>query len=158
MAAIAKTVKHHKAAGNYRSDRHSKTKPTGNLVAFLPDPPLELDETAQTIYKGMGAVLIASGVLNDSDVFTLACYARESSIYEQQSAKAAGEIVTVLHNGVTCVSHHRRAAETALKNMLALGDRLGLNPKARFSMAAHTKEPEKPEDPWAKFLDEHKFS
>ena len=152
MAPPKKTANHHKAAGNYRAARHSKAIDGGNLVTSLPDPPLNLDETAQDIFEGMGAALIASGILTDGDVFTLACYAREAAIYEQQSEKAAGAIVVTLHNKVTAVNHHRRAAETALKNMLALGDRLGLNPKARFSMSAHTTQPDEPNDPLARFL------
>ena len=137
MPQRKKTVSEHIRDGTYRKGRHGSPKPTGKVLDTLPEPPSNLDGTAKNIYETVGGSLIAQGVLKYTDLMMLATYAREAGIYEQESEKAAQEIVTVLNNGVTCVSHHRRAAETALKNMVLLGDRLGLSPKARFSMAAH---------------------
>ena len=45
-----------------------------------------------------------------------------------------GTLVVELHNKVTAPNHYRKLAETALKNMLALADRLGMSPRSRYAL------------------------
>ncbi|MFK5165409.1 hypothetical protein, partial [Propionibacterium freudenreichii] len=75
----------------------------------LPNPPSKLNELGLYIYKVTGNALIEQKILKETDLMTLAAYAREAAMYEEQSIEAAAEIVVVLANGVTTVSHHRKA-------------------------------------------------
>ena len=137
MAQRKKTVTEHIENGTYRADRHGLPQTEGNHLETLPNPPTKLNDLGLYIYKVTGNALVEQKILKETDLMTLAAYAREAAMYEEQSIEAAAEIVVVLANGVTTVSHHRKAAESALKNMVVLGDRLGLSPKSRFGLAAN---------------------
>ena len=137
MANRKKTITEHIENGTYRADRHGLPPTNGTPLETLPDPPTKLTELGVRIYRDTGAALISQKILKETDIMTLAAYAREAAMYEEQSIEAAAEVVTVLSNGMTAVSHNRKAAESALKNMILLGDRLGLSPKSRFGLAAN---------------------
>ncbi len=146
--AHRKSIEELKRAGTYRKDRHSQREIAGNLLTVLPPPPFDLAKEAAAVYKEEGQRLIEMKMLKLSDLRTLAMYAAEIGVYitEMQAARKEG-VVTVLSNGVTAISHHRRAAESALKLASTLGDKLGLNPNARHRLqggaAFKDNEPEK---------------
>jgi phage terminase small subunit len=137
MAQRKKTVTEHIENGTYRADRHGLPQTEGKHLETLPNPPTKLNDLGLFIYNVTGNALIEQKILKETDIMTLAAYAREAAMYEEQSIEAAAEIVVKLANGVTTVSHNRKAAESALKNMIVLGDRLGLSPKSRFGLAAN---------------------
>lgn len=108
---------------------------TGELLRTLPASPIALSEQAEKIYLEEGAKLILNRLLKASDLLTLAQYANEAATYFQCSEEAnKGPLVVELHNKVTAPNHYRKLAETALKNMLALADRLGMSPRSRQAL------------------------
>lgn len=121
--------------GTYRSDRHDTGATPGNLLGSLPKPPFKLSEAAEKIYFQEGKKLVQMQLLMDSDLHTLAQYASEAATYIRCMEEVnAGELVVELHNKVTAPHPARKIAENALKNMMALSDRLGLSPKSRFAL------------------------
>ena len=142
------------ASGTFRPDRHGKTPPSPGVLKKLPAPPFELDITAKGIWQTTGEAMIHARTLKASDIQTLAAYANELAIYQTHSALAAKGMVVILANGVQAQSPHRKIALDAMKNAIALGDRLGLNPKNRHLMRGIAdNEPTVSTDPFAKFLD-----
>lgn len=135
MAQRKKSADEHRANGTFRKDRHDPEPAAGNLLTKLPASPFPLAPGAQAIYKKEGENLIYSKTLKPTDLQTLAQYASEANIYIRCMEQVnAGALVVELHNGVTTGNQHRKMAETALKNMLALADRLGMSPRSRHAM------------------------
>ena len=130
-----KTPAQHKKDGTFRKDRHqTKTDTSGNLTA-LPPAPIPLSDEAAKIYKEEGAELISMNILRAENLRLLALYASEVAVYIEQMEKATVEgIVIELPNGISTSSAHRKAAESALKNATAIGDKLGLSPIGRARM------------------------
>jgi P27 family predicted phage terminase small subunit len=123
------------AGGTYSAGKHGKRgEIPGEVLVNLPPPPCKLNNEALAMWKAVGNYMIEQKTLKATDLFPLAAYCREFDVYEQCSALADGEIVVQLHNKVTAVNHYRKAAEQALKNIIALGDRLGLNPRSRHGL------------------------
>ena len=95
----------------------------------------------------------------DSDLHTLAQYASEAATYIRCMEEVnTGAMVIELHNKVTAPNHYRKVAETALKNMLSLSDRLGLSPKSRFALqgeAAFSGDKTVDDDPLAAIVKEN---
>lgn len=144
-----------KTRGTYRPDRHGPAKTSGETVTILPDPPLELDDLAMQFWHAIGSGLVTAGRLKDTDLFTLAAYCREAAIYEHCSRMAGQQLIETLANGVTTVSHWRRAAQEALQAMTRLSDRLGLSPRARLTFQGEDA-PRKPVDPLAQLFQDAK--
>lgn len=147
----AKSTAELKAAGTYRKDRHTLKTPAGAVLETLPPPPFDLPDLAAGIYESEGQKLIEQKMLKSSDLYTLAQYANEAATYIRCTRETdAGPLVVELHNKVTAPNQYRKLAETALKNMLSLSDRLGLSPAARYRFkgeAAFSSEQEKQKDP-----------
>ena len=121
---------------------------TGELLKKLPPSPITLSEQAGKIYLEEGKKLVQERLLKASDLFTLAQYANEAATYFHCSEEAnKGTLVVELHNKVTASNHYRKLAETALKNMLALADRLGMSPRSRYALKGYTAFKEE-EDIW----------
>lgn len=147
-----KSIEQHKRDGTYKPARHAarEREEAGiGLLKELPPPPFELSKDAAQVFREEGLRLIRMKMLKPSDLRTLAMYASETGLYieEMRAAREEG-VVVVLSNGVTAVSHHRRAAESALKNSAALADKLGLNPNARHRLKGEAafQDDEEPEE------------
>jgi len=127
-----KTAAEHQKSGTFRADRHTNhVDPSGNLVE-LPKSPIPLSKEAQRVYNEEGAHLVSMNILRSENVRLLALYALEVAVYLEQMEKATSEgIVIELPNGISTASAHRKAAESALKNLTTLGDKLGLSPIGR---------------------------
>ncbi len=96
---------------------------------------MALSKQAEKIYQEEGKKLTLNRLLKASDLLTLAQYANEAATYFHCSEEAnKGTLVVELHNKVTAPNHYRKLAETALKNMLALADRLGMSPRSRHAL------------------------
>lgn len=154
--AHRKTTAELKRSGTYRKDRHKPRQPAGDLLETLPAAPFALSDQAAGIYKSEGEKLIELSMLKASDLYTLAQYATEAATYIRCTQETdAGALVVELHNKVTAPNHYRKLAETALKNMLSLSDRLGLSPAARYRFKGEAAfESEKPAgyDPIAEIM------
>lgn len=134
MAQRRKLIEELKANGTF-SPNKAKDKPSGKILLNLPPPPFELADTALTHYKEEGQNLIELGMLKNSDLIALAQYANEVAVYVKASYEAStGGLVVELSNGMTAQNQYRKIAADALKNSMALADRLGLSPKGRHTM------------------------
>jgi len=156
MGQRRKSTTEHELAGTFRPDRHGTTQATGETLKALPAPPFTLPTLAKKIYQVEGRNLIDLGLLKNSDLIALAQYANETAVYIQASKEAsAGGLVVELSNGMPAQNGFRKIAEQALKNSMALADRLGLSPKGRFAMkgpGAFESGDGKPEDPFLAVL------
>lgn len=134
MPQRKKSIDELKTNGTF-SPHRAKEVPTGKILLTLPPPPFELANLALTYYMEKGQNLIELGMLKNSDLIALAQYANEVSIYVQASKEAStGGLVVELSNGMTAQNQYRKVATDALKNSMALADRLGLSPKGRHTM------------------------
>lgn len=156
MPRRKQTPEEHRQTGTYRPDRDKvHPEPVGLLKTLLPAP-YQLTPGAQKFYNQEGQKLIAAEMLKATDLHTLAQYATEADIYARcmdELSRAA--LVVELHNKVTAPNHYRKMSETALKNLLSLGDRLGLSPRSRHSMkgsAAFSDQKDKDDDPIMRLL------
>lgn len=128
-----KSVEELKKEGTYRPDKHAhREAEAGALLLELPPPPFKLAAAAASVYRSEGQKLVEQKMLKETDLRTLAMYAVEFSVYVSAMDTVQAEGITVEHpNGTPYASAHRRIAETALKNVNALADKLGLSPAAR---------------------------
>lgn len=124
-----------KRNGTFRPDRHTPQEPGADLLKQLPPAPFDLSEEAAGIYKEEGRRLIEMKILKASDLRLLAMYCNEYATYINETAAALEEgVVSEMTNGTRGTNPHRKVAETALKNALAIGDKLGLSPSARHRL------------------------
>ena len=138
--AHKKTAEQHLKAGTYRPDRHQKLVDTTGNLTELPEPPFALNEVARAIYQDEGSQLVAMGILKPTDVRLLATYANEMAVYVEQMEAAKNEgIVIVLDNGIACTSASRKTAESALKNALAIADKIGVSMIGRSRLGIKTE-------------------
>ena len=160
MPRRKQTADEHKQSGTYRADRHEAKPATVGLLKKLPPSPFPLSPGAQEIYNQEGQKLIDAEMLKITDLHTLAQYASEADVYSRcMEALNAGEMVVELHNKVTAPNHYRKMAETALKNLFSLSDRLGLSPRSRHAMkgeAAFADEKAKSDSPVMQLLNRKK--
>lgn len=151
MSRRKQSADEHQATGTYRKDRHEQQPQTIGLLKELPEAPWQLSKGAQQIYAEVGAKLITAALLKATDLHTLAQYASEQDYYERcMEVVGREELTTELHTKVIAPNPARKLAETALKNMLSLGDRLGLSPRSRYTMrgpAAFADEEENEDSP-----------
>jgi len=134
MPQRRKSIEELKSNGTF-SPHRAKDVPAGLSLLTLPPPPFKLANPALTYYNEEGQNLIELGMLKNSDLITLAQYANEVAIYVQASTEASnGGLVVELSNGMSAQNQYRKIAADALKNSMALADRLGLSPKGRHTM------------------------
>lgn len=135
-----KSEKDHRKAGTFRVDRHGKRVDTGGNLTSLPEPPFALNEAATAIYQDEGGQLVAQGILKPTDVRLLATYASEMAVYVQMMETAQNEgIIITLDNGISCTSAARKAGESALKNALAIADKIGISMIGRSRLGIKTE-------------------
>lgn len=155
MPQRKKTIEEHKQNGTFSPGLHSPRLP-GKTLSTLPPPPFKLPDGALKYYKEEGEKLIAQGLLNDSDLLTLAQYSSEMLVYVTANSQAiSGGLVIELSNGMPAQNTARKIAADALKNCMALADRLGLSPRGRHGIkgpaAFDPPEPDKP-DPFEEVM------
>lgn len=133
-----KTIEEHQKSGTFKLSRHGGTH-AGLALTSLPQPPWQLNNTAEAIYLSEGFELVSQGILKQTDVRLLTLYASELAMYilQMEVVQAKGAIIT-LDNGISTTSANRKAAESALKNATAIAAQIGISAIGRSRLGIKT--------------------
>ena len=151
MPTNPKSIKDLKSGGTYRPDRHAnRLESRAEPLTKIPAAPSHFDERKKQKWVQTCETLLGLGTLTAADVDVVAQYCEAFFLCADSMAALSkdGHILEVTTAaGITkpVINPAWRQWVDAQKVVQALGDRLGLNPKARMSIKTDPA-PEK-EDP-----------
>lgn len=149
-----KSVKEHKAKGNYRPSRHEGRLETKvNVLSTVPEPPAHFDQRHRNLWQTCCKEVFDLGVLVEPDVHLIEVFVCSWFLWQDaiKDVQVNGYTVTIeVEKGVKQVPNPAiRVMNDSSKLINQIADKFGFSPRSRMGIKTQEKPPE---DPLAKFL------